>query len=180
MPDSPESPIPPQPELRPWERLSVRLAALFAVVTLLAVGAVGLFTYERHKRELEDTVGTQLLNIARVAALLVDPSLHAQVQRDRASDSGAYRQLRAKLVSVQNEVLLTTPIRTLADFDPAARQASIIMVSDGPGKPGERYSVAAQLVDPLRWTFDDGVARYTPIYTNARGMWITAFAPVVD
>ena len=30
---------------RPWQRLSVRLAGLFAVVTLLAVGAVGLFTY---------------------------------------------------------------------------------------------------------------------------------------
>src|SRR5262245_43182268 len=180
MPDSPESPIPPQRELRPWQRLSVRLAALFAVVTLLAVGAVGLFTYERHKRELEDTVGTQLLNIARVAALLVDPSLHAQVQRDRVSDSEAYRQLRAKLVSVQNEVLLTTPIHTLADFDPAARRAKIIMVSDGPGKPGEGYPVAAQIVDPLRWTFDDAVARYTPMYTNARGTWITAFAPIVD
>jgi class 3 adenylate cyclase len=149
-------------------------------VTLLAVGAVGLFTYERHKRELQDTVGTQLLNIARVAALLVDPSLHAEVQRGRVPDSDAYRQLRAKLVSVQNEVLLTTPIRTLADFDPAARQARIIMVSDGPGKPGESYPVAAQLVDPLRWTFDDGVARYTPIYSNAGGMWITAFAPIVD
>jgi class 3 adenylate cyclase len=181
MPDSPESPNPPaQRDLRPWERLSVRLAALFAVVTLLAVGAVGLFTYERHKRELQDTVGTQLLNIARVAALLVDPSLHAEVQRNRAPDSSAYRQLQAKLVSVQNEVLLTTPIRTLVDFDPAARQAKIIMVSDGPGKPGDGYPLADQLIDPLRWTFDDGVARYTPIYTNARGIWITAFAPIVD
>src|SRR5437763_17200602 len=56
---------------RPWQRLSVRLAGLFAVVTLLAVGAVGLFTYQRQQREVQDTVGTQLLNIARVAALLV-------------------------------------------------------------------------------------------------------------
>ena len=60
----------------------MRLAVLFAVVTLLAVGAVGLFTYKRSQREVQDTVGTQLLNIARVAALLVDPSLHAEVQRD--------------------------------------------------------------------------------------------------
>jgi class 3 adenylate cyclase len=173
--------VPPaQGDPRPWERLSVRLAGLFAVVTLLAVGAVGLFTYGRHQRELEDTVGTQLLNIARVAALLIDPTLHADVQRGLAPDSNAYRQLREKLVRVQNEVLLTTPIRTLADFDPAARQAKVIMVSDGPGKPGDSYPLAAQLVDPLRWTFEDGVARYTPIYTNARGTWITAFAPIVD
>src|SRR5215831_18607216 len=139
MPDSAEQPKSP-PGLgrpRPWQRLSARLAGLFAVVTLLADGGVGLFTYERSQREVQDTVGTQLLNIARVAALLVDPALHAEVQRTLAPGSDAYRQLKAKLVSVQNEVLLTTPIRTMADFDPAARQAKVIMVSDGPGKPGD-------------------------------------------
>src|SRR5262245_31676435 len=181
MPDSPESTVAPAGgKPRPWERLSVRLAALFAVVTLLAVGAVGFFTYERHQKDLQDTVGTQLLNIARVAALLVDPALHAEVQRDLAQDSTAYRQLKSKLVSVQNEVLLTTPIRTLADFDPTGHKAKLIMVSDGPGKPGDPYQLAPQLLDPLRWTFDDGVARYVPIYTNAGGTWISAFAPILD
>jgi class 3 adenylate cyclase len=182
MPDS------PQPsrsrsalgEPRPWQRLSVRLAGLFALVTLLAVGAVGLFTYQRSQREVQDTVGTQLLNIARVAALLVDPALHADVQRTLSPTSDAYRQLQQKLVSVQNEVLLTTPIRTLADYDPGARQAKVIVVSDGPGRPGDLYPVATELVDPLRWTFDDGVARYTGVYSNARGTWITAFAPIAD
>ncbi|HYB42076.1 MAG TPA: adenylate/guanylate cyclase domain-containing protein [Candidatus Methylomirabilis sp.] len=165
---------------RPWQRLSVRLSLLFAAVTLLAVGAVGLFTYERHQRELEDTVGTQLLNIARVAALLVDPALHAEVQRTRAADSAAYAELRKRLVAIQNEVLLTTPIYTLADFDPKAAQARIMVVSDGPGRPGEPYALAPELIDPLRWTYEDGVARYTHVYSTARGRWITAFAPIVD
>ena len=50
----------------------------------------------------------------------------------------------------------------------------------GPDEPGDPYSVAAELIDPLRWTFDDGVARYTGVYSNARGTWISAFAPIVD
>jgi class 3 adenylate cyclase len=182
MPDSGEQPKSP-PGLgkpRPWQGLSARLAGLFAVVTLLAVGAVGLFTYERSQREVQDTVGAQLLNIARVTALLVDPALHAEVQRTLSSTSDAYRQLRRKLVSVQNEVLLTTPIRTLADYDAGARQAKVVVVSDGPGQPGDLFPVAAELVDPLRWTFEDGVARYTGVYSNARGTWITGFAPIVD
>ena len=182
MPDSPQpfNSAPGLGEPRPWQRLSVRLAGLLALVTLLAVGAVGLFTYGRSQREVQDTVGTQLLNIARVAALLVDPALHADVERTLSPASEAYRQLQQKLVSVQNEVLLTTPIRTLADYDPGARQAKVILVSDGPGRPGDPYPVADELLDPLRWTFDDGVARYTGVYSNARGTWITAFAPVVD
>jgi class 3 adenylate cyclase len=165
---------------RPWQRLSVRLAGLFAVVTLLAVGAVGLFTYQRQQREVQDTVGTQLLNIARVAALLIDPALHVEAQRALDPGSAAYRELQKRLVAVQNEVLLTSPIQTLGDFDPAARRAKLIVESEGTGRPGETYPLAAELIDPLRWTFEDGVARNTRVYTNPRGTWITAFAPILD
>ncbi len=167
-------------EPRPWQRLSVRLAGLFAVVTLLAVGAVGLFTYERQQREVQDTVGTQLLNMARVTALLVDPVLHSEVQQTRNPVSNAYREVQKRLVTIQNEVLLTTPIYTIADFDPAARRARVVVVSDGPGRPGDVYPLATELIDPLRWTFEDGVARYTGLYTNGRGTWITAFSPIMD
>ena len=119
----------------------MRLAGLFAVVTMLAVGAVGRFTYQRQQREVQDTVGTQLLNIARVTALLIDPALHAEVQRALAADSDAYRELQKRLVTVQNEVLLTTPIVTLADFDPAAPAREVVVVSDGPGRPGEAFTL---------------------------------------
>jgi class 3 adenylate cyclase len=166
--------------LRPWQRLSVRLACLLTAVTLCAVAAVGGFTYTRHQREVEDTVGTQLLNIARVTALLVDPGLHAQVQRDLDPGSGAYRRIKRELVTIQNEVLLTTPIYTLADLDIAKRMARVMVVSDGPGGPGDPYHVPPRMLDPLRWTFEDGVARYTDIYTDDRGTWITAFAPIFD
>jgi hypothetical protein len=147
--------------LRPWQRLGVRLAGLFAVGTLVAAGAVGLLTYQRHEREVQDTVGTQLLNIARVAALLVDPPLHARVHATLDPASEAYGRLRKRLLAVQNEALLTTPITTLADVDPVRRQARLVLVSDGPGRPGDVRALARELVDPLRWTLEDGVARYT-------------------
>jgi class 3 adenylate cyclase len=166
--------------LRPWQRLSVRLACLLTAVTLLAVAAVGGFTYKRHQRELEDTVGTQLLNIARVTALAVDPSLHGQVQRSLDPKSAAYLRIKRELVTIQNEVLLTTPIVTLTDLNVTKRTARILVVSDGPGAPGDIYQVPPTMLDPLRWTFEDGVARYTQIYTNDRGTWISAFAPILD
>jgi hypothetical protein len=42
--------------LRPWHRLSVRLAVLFASVTLVAVAVVGLLVYEWQRREVEEAV----------------------------------------------------------------------------------------------------------------------------
>ena len=170
----------PASRLHPWQRLSVRLALLLTAVTLLAVGAVGGITYKRYQRELSDTVGTQLLNIARVTALAVDPSLHAQVQRAPDPRSQAYLRIKRELVTIQNEVLLTTPIFTLTNLDASARTARVLVMSDGPGQPGDIYQVPPRMVDPLRWTFEDGVARYTDIYTDAKGTWITAFAPILD
>jgi len=168
------------PALRPWQRLAVKLAAGFAALTVLTAGLVGVIVHERQKREVEDTVGTQLLNIARTGALLVDPALHAEVQRTLAKDSRAYTRLRKALAAVQAEVLLPTPIRTLSNYDPVKRRARLLVTSDGSGRPGEPYPLAAELLEPLGWTFEDGVARYTRIYRAPSGAWITAFAPIAD
>jgi len=168
------------PALRPWQRLGVKLAAAFALLTLLTVGLVGGLVHERQKREVEDTLGTQLLNIARTAVLLVDPTLHAEVQATLSRESTAYQRLRKSLAAVQTETLLTTPIRTLADFDPVKRSARLVVDGDGSGRPGEPVALAPELIEPLGWTLEDGVARYTRIYRNASGTWITALAPIVD
>jgi class 3 adenylate cyclase len=165
--------------LRPWQRLSVRLALFFAAVTFLAVGAVGILTYTRQQREVEDGVGTQLLNIARVAALQLSPELHAEAAVRRSPESGAYRQLRPILAAIQDETLLTSPITTLVDIQPAARTARLVLASSGPGRPGDVYPLAAELVEPMGWTLGDGVARYTRVYRHQGGLWISAFAPIL-
>ena len=100
------------------------------LLTFLSVAIVGVLVRERQKRELEDAVGTQLLNIARVAVLLVDPAQHAELERAPSADSGAYRRMRTALAAVQREVLLTTPIRTLVEFDRAGRRARIVVTSE--------------------------------------------------
>ena len=164
---------------RLWQRLGVRLAVLFALVTFLAVGLVGTFVYQRQRREVEDMVGTQLLNIARTAALLVDPATHAQLQRAPAADSQDYARVQRSLAAVQSEVVLATPLYTLADYEPARRRARVVVSSGDDLRAGQPYAVAQALVDPLGWTLEDGVARYTGVYDNGRGRWITAFAPIV-
>src|SRR5262249_28646070 len=99
--------------LRPWQRLSVRIRALFVAVTLLAVGLGGVVIYERQKRDLEATLGTLLLNIARTGALLVDPRLHTEVEHTLTQNSDAYRRVRAVLAAVQDENRVETPVYTL-------------------------------------------------------------------
>lgn len=169
-----------RPALPPWRRLAVRLALAFALLTVFSVGIVGVLVRERQQRELEDAVGTQLLNIARVAVLLVDPALHAEAERARSAEAPAYRRLRAVLTEVQREVLLATPIRTLVGYDPATRRARVVVTSEDAERPGEWYALPSELIEPIAWSLEDGVARYTGAYRGARGTWISAVAPIVD
>ena len=172
--------VPTATALRPWQRLAVRLAAVFVAVTLLTVGVVGVLVHQRHSREIEDTVGTQLLNIARVSALLVDPALHADAARAPRSDTPGYRRIVAGLNTIQTETLLTTPMRTLADYDRVARRARIVVTTADDERPGEAFSVGPEAADAVAWTFEDGVARYTRIYRTRAGARISAFAPILD
>jgi class 3 adenylate cyclase len=168
------------PTLRPWQRLSIRVAALFLAVTLLGIGLVGFLIYQRQKREVEETLGAFLLNIARTGVLLIDPTLHAEVEATLTQESEAYRRLRATLAAIQDENRVETPIYTLTHFDAAARQARFMVTSRGPGLPGEPYALVPDLMEPLRRTFREGIATHTRVYTNEHGTWITAFAPIRD
>ena len=171
---------PTPPTLRPWRRLAVRLAAVFVLVTLATVGVVGVLVHQRQSREVEDTVGTQLLNIARVSALLIDPAAHAEVARARRADAPAYRRVTQALAAIRDETLLTTPMRTLADYDRATRRARIVVTTADDERPGETFVVGPEAADAVAWTFEDGVARYTGIYRTRGGPRISAFAPVLD
>ena len=172
--------VPTATALRPWQRLAVRLGAVFVAVTLLTVGVVGVLVHQRHSREIEDTVGTQLLNIARVSALLVDPVLHADAARASGADTPGYRRIVAGLNTIQTETLLTTPMRTLTDYDRVARRARIVVTTADDERPGEVFSVGREAADAVAWTFEDGVARYTGIYRTGAGARMSAFAPILD
>ncbi|PYO30291.1 MAG: hypothetical protein DMD86_13650, partial [Candidatus Rokuibacteriota bacterium] len=166
--------------LRPWQRLSLRVAALFVAVTVLAVALVGGLIYERQKRELPETLGALLLNIGRTGALLIDPALHGEVERTLTRDSDAYRRLRAELAAVQDANRVATPIYTLTDFDRLSSRARFMVTSRGPGAPGEPYPLVPALIEPLGRSFREGIATHTSVYRNQSGTWITAFAPIKD
>ena len=171
-PDSPLS------ALRPWQRLSVRVAALFVAVTLLAVGLVGQILYERQKRDTEETLGALLLNIARTGAYLIEPTQHLVVQQTLSQETSAYRRVRQALAIIQDENGIATPVYTLTDYDPEKRRARFMVTSRGPGAPGEPYPLVPALIEPLGRAFRENVATHTAVYQNQSGTWITAFAPI--
>jgi HAMP domain-containing protein len=163
-----------------WRRLAWRLSASFLILTTVGILLSGFLQYRAQERELRETLGSLLLNIARTGALLVDPALHARVESTLTQDTEAYRTVRAALAEIQDENNIETPIYTLTGFDAASRQAHFMVTSRGPGLPGETYLLVPELVEPLEQAFREGVGTYTTVYHNQSGTWITAFAPIRD
>ena len=163
-----------------WRRLSWRLGASFLLMTAIGILLSSFLQYRAQQQELRDTLGSQLLNIARTGTLLVDPQLHAQVEATLTQDSDAYRRIRTALAAIQDANQIQTPIYTLTGFDAANQQAHFMVTSSGSGLPGEIYHLAPELLQPLGQAFQEGEAVYTPIYRDQSGTWITAFAPIRD
>lgn len=168
----------PRPPL--WQRFGVRVAAGFVAVTVLGTGVTGFLVYRTQKADLEQNLGSLLLNIARTGVLLIDSDLEREVQVTRTQESEAYRRLRQILATIQDTNQLATPIYTLSDYEPAARRTRFMVTSRGPGLPGEVYDLVPELIGPLELAFSRGIAGKTQIYENQHGTWITAFAPIKD
>jgi class 3 adenylate cyclase len=166
------------PRLRPWDRLSFRLAAFFALLTFLAVGAVGALTYARAQREIQDMVGTQLLNISRVAALQVDAAQVDALLRGGPDGLAATQRIREVLAAIQNETLLTTPVTLRGDHDLERRTARVLVTSSEPPAPGSIQPIPEELAEAVAWTLTDGVARNSRLYGYQGKRWISALAGV--
>lgn len=192
--------------LRLWQRLSTRMVAAFVLVTVFAIGLAALLLFrgladvpllgrleavrdfQGLHQVLEEVVSAKLLNLVRTGVLLVDPGAQAEAQRTLDQESEDYRSVYTALTSIRKASELTTPIYTLTDYDPAARRARVVVVSDADAslQPGVLLPLGPEAAQVLGWTFEDGFARSTPIYwkwnaeRRQREQWMTAFAPIVD
>src|SRR2546428_636149 len=137
-----------QSPLRLWQRLSVQMVAAFVLVTVFAIGLAALLLFrgladvpllgrleavrdfQGLHQVLEEVVSAKLLNLVRTGVLLIDPVAQAEAQRLLDQESEAYRRVRAALASIRKASELTTPIYTLTDYDPVARRARVVVVSD--------------------------------------------------
>jgi putative nucleotidyltransferase with HDIG domain len=160
-----------------WRRLGIRLGASVLLLTALGIVVSGLLQYRAADNALRHSLGEMLLNVARTGALLVDGDLHEAAVRG-GSDSAEYRQLRQTLERIQETNYLWEPLSTLTSL---GADTARVGVTSAEGSVVEAvYRIAPAVRPVLARVLGDGVALATDLYTDDRGTWITAFAPIRD
>jgi len=161
-----------------WRRLGWRLGATILLLTTLGILLSGLLQYRAQDRLLRESLGSLLLNIARTGTLVVDGDLHQRVVKEGRNDTEAYQTIRAKLKQIQETNQLGDPVYTIVDV--MGEKARFAVISQGAVSVGKPYQLAPSIQPILVRVLAEGTAAYTDIYQNEHGVWITAFAPILN
>jgi len=159
-----------------WRRLGWRLGASFLLVTALGIFISGFLQYKEQRLRLRQSLQSQLLNIARTGALLLDGDLHQRVVTEGGKDTPAHEKIRSQLLQIEKTNQLRDRVYTLVDVK--GDKAKFAVFSRGEEPIGKPYSLARETQPILLQVLKEGKPAYTDIYTNVHGTWITAFAPI--
>lgn len=161
-----------------WRRLGWRLGAAILLLTALGILLSGLLQYRAQDRLLRESLGSLLLNIARTGTLVLDGDLHQTVVKAGRNDTEAYQTIRAQLKQIQETNRLGDPVYTIVDV--MGEKARFAVISQGAVSVGKPYQLAPSIQPILVRVLAEGAAAYTDIYQNEHGVWITAFAPILN
>lgn len=153
--------------------LASRIGGAGALAVLLAVGTMALLDHHRARGEAVTHTKLALSQAVSLGAHVVDPALHAEVARTLSADSASFVALRSQLRTVKEGAGLSSPVYTLARDGDLVRFVGMTNEYAYVGDTNE-------LRPGVRATLEGGGPGTEGPYGDAHGMWISAWAPLID
>ncbi|MSP63012.1 MAG: HAMP domain-containing protein [Myxococcales bacterium] len=167
------------PPVRPRFPLYYKLTATSFLVVLMVLGFVAVIDYRDQRRALEEKFGLTLQHVAQTAALFVDGAAHDRVRGQGDAPGGDFARLREVLDRVRRENgLREDQIYTLRPVGGGALE--FVVMLQAKTFIADRYTPPPRVRPLLEKVLGDGTPRYTPIYRDENGAFISAYAPVRD
>ena len=153
--------------------LASRIGGAGALAVLLAVGTMAVLDHRRAEREAVDHTKDALAQAVSLGSHVVDPRLQVAVASTLSADTEAFAALRRQLRTIKEGAALTSPVYTLVRDGELVRFVGMTNEYAYVGDTNE-------LRPGVRATFDGGGPGTEGPYSDAHGVWISAWAPIVD
>jgi class 3 adenylate cyclase len=165
--------------VRPPFPLVAKITGASFLVALGVLAFVAQAEYKSERAQLQDKFGLTLQHIAQTAALFIDGDAHERVRGQGDAGGPDFQRLRAVLdrVRAENE-LGEDQIYTLRPASGGALE--FVAMLQRRTFIGDRYTPPPATRDIVRWVLADGRARYTPLYRDENGTYVSAYAPIRD
>lgn len=167
--------------------LALRLIGFSSLLICLSVGLSSYLVYRASKAELTETLGRELLAVARSSSALVDADLVELIHRGSDGEI-AFREefelLREQLDRIREANGLPdhgSPLyimRPALDYDRSGLLEFVVMPD--PDEGGRYFVGNLYPAEPHNRRAEAGVASASPLYEDQEGVWISAAAPLYD
>ncbi len=161
-------------------RLAFRLTALVTLIVVSTIVLIGALTYRRSRADLEDRLGSTLERIVATAALEVDGDAHRGIRTIEDASTEGFARLREQLRRVQQVNGLREDQIYTAHVDEQTMRATAGVMLQATPYTGADYQVPERNHAAMRRLIKEQRAGRTALYEDAHGVWITAFAPILD
>jgi adenylate cyclase len=157
--------------------LYVKISAASFSVVVVVLAFVGAVAWRDQKMDLQDKFGLTLQHIAQTAALFVDGDAHERIHANADAAGDDFRKLRDVLERVRSEnTLREDQIYTLRPR--AGGMLEFVVMLQQKTFIGDTYQPPPEPAKIARWVLDHGAPKYTGIYTDANGSFVSGYAPV--
>ncbi len=153
--------------------LASRIGGAGALAVLLAVSTMAFLDHRRAETEAVQHTKAALSQAVSLGSHVVDARLHSSVASTLSHEDDDFEQLRRQLRSIKEGAGLESPVYTLAQDGELVR--FIGMTNEYP-----YVGDTNELRPGVRRTFEGGGAGTEGPYSDAHGVWISAWAPILD
>ncbi|MEQ9366938.1 MAG: adenylate/guanylate cyclase domain-containing protein [Leptospirales bacterium] len=158
--------------------LSLRITLLTATMITLVVGALTAYSYSRLYRQVEEKFGWTLEHIAKTAALRVSGEDHDRVREAGDETTPEFERIREYLSGVMRENDLTPETIYTFHASPSGNLTFGVMLHETPFV-GDYYPVPEKNMALVKEALS-GKSRFTGLYADEHGSWISGYAPIRD
>lgn len=157
-------------------RLVVKIALLFSLLILISVSTSGYFSYRKNVQLILQNLQNQLQLAANTVATAIDGDAFQRLQGKPSIGKVEYQAVKSLIQRFMVNSYLGFDNNSLYAFRQISGDSLEFVVMLDEQYIGNRYAVRAEMLPALV----HGQPSYTGIYEDENGMWVSAYAPILN
>lgn len=162
--------------------ISKKITLLLLSVVSICLLVSGFCTYLSMFTNVENMLGQKLNHIAATGSMLINPEDHDKIEKALAgqdaniTDKDFFKRVQKTLRDIKNKNKLKEDIYTVIAPDWAEGNMIFIAMSNEKTYVGNSLKAREEVLTAL----STGQPQYSKIYSDSEGVWVSAFAPIVN
>ena len=158
-------------ENRIQNRLAFKVYTIVIASVFFCAFLISIYNYYQNRRMLRESIGVGLKKVAQTASLGINARDLAEIT---SQDDYYYRQIQSFLIGVKYYNDIESPINILKPS--TSNMSTLILTTEAIFPLGVEY----RLNNTLKSVLDTGKSRFSDIYKDRNGTWLSAYAPIQD